>query len=79
MNLNALRNHTRPNMIMKGRSTLKRLVTTTALNHLLSINQGLTLILNNLLMTVLSKEMDSSIGLRQTLKVTIIQGALIDL
>jgi hypothetical protein len=62
---------------MKGSSTLKRLIAATTQNSLLSFNYSLTLILDNLVMTVLSQEMDSSICLRQALKVTIIQGTLI--
>jgi len=51
-------------MIMKGSSTLKRLIAATTQNSLLSFNNRLTLILDNLIMTVLSQEMDSSICLR---------------
>lgn len=63
---------------MKGCSTLKGLIAATTLNRLLSFNCSLTLILDNLIMTMLSQEMDSSICLCQALKITVIQGALID-
>ena len=64
---------------MKRCSTFKGLITTTALNGLLSFNYGLALILGNLIMTVLSKEMNTSICLCQTLEITIISGTLINL
>ena len=64
---------------MKGRSTLKSLITTATLNGPLSFKYSLALILDNLIMTVLSQEMNTPICLGKALEITIIQGTLIDL